>query len=200
MIIESMIANLRFQTNSYWFGDTSTQEIVIIDVGGNPHDIKRKFEKSNFKPIAIILTHSHPDHSAGALDLSQICKIPLYCHSNAFRVSVSDYPNVKFVKEPDVIEVGSEKLQIINSPGHSPGGIMLVSFENKLIFTGDTLFRGNIGRTDLPGSNFNTLMESIKKIMHDPRITDDFAIFPGHGGKSDIDREKKTNIFRDNFL
>jgi glyoxylase-like metal-dependent hydrolase (beta-lactamase superfamily II) len=99
-----------------------------------------------------------------------------------------------------VIEVGSEKLQIIDSPGHSPGGIMLASFENKLIFTGDTIFRGNIGRTDLPGSNSNTLMESIKKIMSDPRITDDFAIFPGHGGNSNIGREKNTNMFRDNFL
>ena len=91
-------------------------------------------------------------------------------------------------------------MQIIDSPGHSPGGIMLVSFENKLVFTGDTLFRGNIGRTDLPGANYNTLMESIKKIMHDPRITDDFVLFPGHGGNSDIAREKKTNMYRDDFL
>ena len=73
------------------------------------------------------------------------------------------YNNPKYIQEPDVVEVGSEKLHVLDSPGHTLGGVMLVSFENKVIFTGDTLFAGSIGRTDFAGGNYSTLIELYSK-------------------------------------
>ncbi len=176
-----------FQTNCYLFGDEETKEIVIIDPGGNPGEIKKRTEK--FKPIAIILTHSHPDHAGAAMEVKDMFKIPIYVNKNEIRGQVSGNENFIFVNESYVIEIGSEKLHVIDSPGHSTGGIMLVSYENKIIFTGDTLFRGSIGRTDF-GGNYNTLMERIRKIMHNTIITEDFTFFPGHVWISKIGLEK----------
>jgi glyoxylase-like metal-dependent hydrolase (beta-lactamase superfamily II) len=197
MILESMQVNF-MGTNCYIFGDEKTKEVVLIDTGGEPLAIIRRIENREFKPIGIILTHGHPDHTQGTKKVRDHFGIPVMYHPDEQKMI--GYQDVKFIKEPDVVEVGSEKLHIIDSPGHTHGGMMLVSFENKVVFTGDTLFAGSIGRTDFAGGDYPTLMNSIQKIMRHEKITDDFQVLPGHMQESTIGREKTMNMFRQDFL
>ncbi|MHA1727666.1 MAG: MBL fold metallo-hydrolase [Promethearchaeota archaeon] len=198
MILESLIVNYMFNTNCYLFGDEKTSEIVIIDPGGNFSDIKNMIEKNKFKPIAVILTHAHGDHIGAAKEVMEFFDIPLMVHKNELQ-RLKFKKEFKLIKENDVIEVGSEKLHVIDSPGHTSGGIMLISYDNKLIITGDTIFHRSIGRTDF-GGNYNQLMKSIHKIFTNPKISDDFFIFPGHMEKSTIGFERQFNMFRKDFL
>ena len=191
---------MMFQTNCYLFGDENTKEIVIMDPGGNASEIKNIIEKEGFRPVAVILTHKHMDHVGAALEVSKhFGNITLIGHEKDFRKTKFDKGNFRFVSENDEINIGKEILHVIDSPGHSKGGIMLVSYENKLVFSGDTLFKGSIGRTDF-GGNYEHLMNSIRKIMRNERITDDFLVLPGHMGVSSIGVERKTNMFRNDFL
>ena len=190
-----------YQTNCYLFGDENTKEIVIMDPGGNASEIKKVIEKDGFRPVGVILTHKHGDHVDGALEVSKkFGNIGLIGHENDFRKTKFDKGNFRFVKESDEIKIGNEILHVIDSPGHTEGGIMLVNYENKLVFTGDTLFKGSIGRTDFPGGNYEHLMNSIRKIMRNEKIKDDFLVLPGHMGVSNIGVERKTNMFRNDFL
>lgn len=198
MILQTIVCNM-MGTNCYIFGDEVTKEIVIIDPGGEPLAIKRRIENSEFKVITILITHGHPDHTGAAKTLSEeLGNIPIMYNRND--LGMAGIRDAQFIKEPDIIEVGSEKLHVLDAPGHSPGGIMFVSYENKIIFTGDTIFRGSIGRTDL-GGDYDQLMATIKnKIMYNPQITDEFTILPGHMDESTVGNERRTNMFRRDFL
>ena len=116
--------------------------------------------------------------------------IPLLIHPNDFRRGIHE--KVKYIQENDTVEIGSEKLHIVDTPGHTSGGIMLISYNNQLIFTGDTLLRGRLPRQLV---DFDELLASMKKIMFYPGVTDNFEIFPGHGKKSTIGEEKRNNEF-----
>ncbi|MBN2156457.1 MAG: MBL fold metallo-hydrolase [Candidatus Lokiarchaeota archaeon] len=186
-------------TNCYIFGDENTHEVVLIDTGGNPLLIIQCIEDKGYKPIGIILTHGHPDHTGGTQKVKEHFDIPVMYHPKEQKMI--GYDNVKSIQEPDVLEVGSERLHVLDSPGHTQGGIILVSYENKLIFTGDTLFSGSIGRTDFAGGDHSHLMQSIRtKIMRNNKINDDFRIFPGHMDASTVGKEKRTNMFRRDFM
>jgi len=199
MILESMVSNLMYGTNCYIFGDEKTKQVVIIDAGGEPTAIVQRIENREYKPIALICTHGHFDHTGGVEYLRDHFKIPVMYNEKDHKMI--KFHNVKFIKEPEVIEIGSEKLHVLDSPGHSPGGILLVSYKNKIIFTGDTLFASSIGRTDFAGGDYGTLMNSIRfKIMRNEKVTDDFQILPGHMQESTIGREKKMNMFKRDFL
>jgi len=198
MILESMVCNF-MGTNCYIFGDEKSKEVVIIDAGGEPLAIIRRIELREFKPIALINTHGHPDHTGGTETIREHFNIPVMYHPNEQKLV--GFHEVTHVKEPDVIEVGSERLHVLDSPGHSPGGMLLVSYENKIIFTGDTLFAGSIGRTDFAGGDYSTLMNSIRfKIMRNKKITDDFQVLPGHMQESSVGIERTKNMFKRDFL
>ncbi len=188
-------------TNCYIFGCSETKKVVLIDTGGEPNAIKTRIENKGYKPTAIILTHGHPDHTGGTKALQQMFNIPvMYNKNDSGMIRITEKEGAKFIKEPDIIDVGSEKLHVLDSPGHSFGGIILANYKNKLLFVGDTIFMGSIGRTDF-GGNYNTLMASIKnKIMNNPKVTDDFAILPGHMDETTVGRERQTNMFRKDFL
>jgi len=186
-------------TNCYIFGDEETKEVVIIDAGGEPLAIIRRIENREFKPIALINTHGHPDHTGGTETIRDHFDIPIMYHTNEQKLIGFD--DVTHVQEPDVIEVGSEKLHVLDSPGHSPGGMLLVSYENKILFTGDTLFAGSIGRTDFAGGDYSQLMDSIRfKIMRNKKITDDFQVLAGHMQESTVGQERTMNMFKRDFL
>jgi hydroxyacylglutathione hydrolase len=186
-------------TNCYIFGDEKTKEVVIIDAGGEPLAIIRRIENNGYKPIALINTHGHPDHTGGTETIRDHFKVPVMYHPNEQKMI--KFKDVTYIQEPDVIEVGSEKLHVLDSPGHSEGGLLLVSYENKILFTGDTLFAGSIGRTDFAGGDYSELMNSIRsKIMRNKRITDDFQVFPGHMQETTVGQERRKNMFKQDFL
>ena len=102
-------------------------------------------------------------------------------------IGIRKVDNINFIKENDLIKIGVERLHVIETPGHTKNDIMLIDYKNMLIFTGDALLRGRIPRQLI---NYNQLMDSIRKILYYPKISDEFKIYPGHGGHSTIGKEK----------
>lgn len=165
--------------------------------------VKRK----GLKPVCILLTHGHFDHVLGVAELSAAYDgIPVYMNpadkttleNNSYfsRTFGADMPTpftTKDVKEGDVIPVGSLAFEVIETPGHTPGGVCYFERKEKLLFSGDTLFAGSIGRTDHPGGDYDALMKSIfeKLIILDG----DVKVVPGHGPASEIAQERMTNPF-----
>ncbi|MFX1280421.1 MAG: MBL fold metallo-hydrolase [Promethearchaeota archaeon] len=173
----------RFRTNCYLFGDESTKEIGIIDPGIDSYEVINSIKRGGYKPIYLIGTHPHHDHIQCAYDIMEYFNIPLLING----VGKSNLEDIHFVKENDIIEIGSERLHVIETPGHTKNDIMLIDYKNTLIFTGDTLLRGRLPRQLM---NYEYLMASIRKILYYPKISDEFKIYPGHGGLSTIGQER----------
>ena len=149
-------------------------------------------EKEQLTPIYVIGTHGHHDHIQSAFKIMDFFSISLLIHPNDFQRNVIE--KVKYIQENDVVDIGSEKLHIVDAPGHTSGGIMLISYSNRLIFTGDTLLRGRLPRQLV---DFDELLASMKKIMFYPGVSDNFEIFPGHSKKSTIGEEKQIYKFKE---
>jgi hydroxyacylglutathione hydrolase len=199
-----------FQENTYILSD-ETGDCVIVDPGFSSD--KEKNELVNFiadnslKPVAIINTHCHIDHILGCAYLQKAYNIPFYIHSqetdlmqNAqeyakfYGLKIENIPQPDgFLKEGDTYNFGNSVLSVLHVPGHSPGSICLYSENNRFILTGDVLFRGSIGRSDLPGGDYNTLIKNIKsKILILPR---EVLVLSGHGPSTNIGLESDTNPF-----
>ena len=199
-------------TNCYIFGSDTTKEVVIIDPGAEGDTIIKAVEDLGVKPIAVLLTHTHFDHTMKVGKIVRNYKIPLMFNKKEFDSGV--FTNLrkadKWLSEGDSIKIGEIDLHILETPGHSPGGISFYSKDVKefngkkidgIVFTGDLLFRRSIGRSDIGGGNQNQLFSSIKnKIMYNPELSDDFIIFPGHMGNTSIGEERKLNMFKSFFL
>lgn len=184
-------------TNCYFFGDDLTKEILIIDPGGDEDQIREKVQTKNLKPIGIIFTHEHFDHTHAAKALKKIFEVPIIYHVNAKIINIKAD---RKVKEGDQLLAGSETLDVLDAPGHSKGGLILASYKNKLMFVGDSLFAGSIGRTDL-GGNYDILMHTIHdKIMFNPKVDDTFQIYSGHSEVTTVGIERQSNPFRHDFL
>ena len=183
IILNQLKVSGRFRTNCYLFGDESTKEIGIIDPGIDSNDVKSVIKREGYKPVYLIGTHAHHDHIQCATDIMDYFTIPLLI-MNYGRMNAD---NIVFIKENDVIEIGVENLHVIETPGHTRNDVMLIDYKNRLIFTGDALLRGRIPRQL---TNYNNLMDSIRKILYYPKISDEFKIYPGHGGHSTIGKEK----------
>ena len=158
------------------------------------------------KPVCILLTHGHFDHILGVSKLAGKYGIPVYMHpeerftlenntyfSTLFGIPVPEEFVSSDVADGDIIEVGAMKFEVISTPGHTRGGVCYYERENKILICGDTIFAGAIGRTDVPGGDYDTLMKSIfEKVM---TLDSDVTIFPGHGPESDLATEGMTNPF-----
>lgn len=195
-------------TNSYIVIDDSTNDAVVIDVPPDSKDDIKKIlenEKANLKEIW--LTHSHWDHTGDAPDLRDEKDVPILLHKSdeyrlldpnsylgfsipyKFRAAKAD----SYIKENDELFIGSIKFRVIETPGHTEGGVSFYCEEENILIVGDTLFKDSIGRTDLHGGDIHTLLNSIKeKVITLPDSTD---VYPGHGPKTTILREKKLNPF-----
>ena len=205
MILKKLIVG-SIGTNCYVFG--SDKEVVIIDPGGNPEMIISTIEELGVSPIAILLTHEHFDHTTGVEAVLNQYKIPLMYSKNGFRRSVKEAN--KRLAEGDEIKIDNISLRVLETPGHSRGGVCYYTKEVKeidgkkidgIIFTGDLLFRRSIGRTDIGGGNQGELFSSIKnKIMYNPELTDNFLVLPGHMGITSIGEERSLNMFKSYFL
>ena len=200
-----------FSENTFIVYD-DTKECIIIDPGCYKDNERKELEKyisdNNLKPIMLINTHCHIDHVFGNQFVSmrwslglQINKLDLDILKNNVELAqlygfenyeISPMPK-KFLNENDEINFGNSKLTIILTPGHSPGHISLYSSKEKIIISGDILFNNGIGRTDLPGGNYDTLIKSIKEKLL--VLEDETIVFCGHGPSTTIGKEKLKNPF-----
>jgi len=198
------------QVNTYILAEDSG-DCAIIDCGC--YDKNESDEFSNFlddkqlKPVMLLNTHSHLDHIFGnkfileryglrayASELDEINRKNAAQHALIFGLSMDEPPETGgFITDNQIVTFGNTKLLALHVPGHTTGSIAFYSVPDKCVFTGDALFAGSIGRTDLPGGNYEILMNSIReKLFTLPPST---VVYPGHGEKTTIDNEIKTNPF-----
>jgi len=173
---------------SYVIADDATREAVVVDSSFNAGELTLILKTENLKLKYIINTHNHSDHTAGNHELRSIFNAKIVAHSTS-RINADAKVN-----DGDVIRIGSTQMQIIHTPGHTPDGICLL-VDNQKLLTGDTLFVGECGRTDMPGGNSKNMYDSLfNKIL---KLNDDVEVYPGHdyGSKpsSTIGEEKRSN-------
>ena len=204
-------------TNCYILICEQTHKALIIDPGfpaEEANDILNEILQNGFKVEKILNTHGHVDHIIGNEILKRLTKSKILIHRNDALMLIDPSKNLssmlgldiispkadRLLEEGDIIKVGNLELEVIHTPGHTEGSISLFCEKEKVVFTGDTLFAGSIGRTDLPGSSFEKMMHSLKKLMN---LSDETVVYPGHGGKTTIGREKRMIPFlsslRENF-
>lgn len=192
------------ETNCYVLGDEESKEAVVIDPGGDFEDIDRELKKLKLTVKYIILTHGHFDHTGALAWLKKNSNAEILIHSADANMLSADQsqpffldsgsgpcPADRMMAEGEKIKFGENTLEVLHTPGHTPGGISLVI--DKMIFTGDTLFCGSVGRADLPGSSYRKLIDSIRTKLLSK--SDDYVIYPGHGPKSTIGEERRSNPF-----
>lgn len=191
--------------NCYILGCEETKEAVVIDPGDEADRILMTLAQDNLKVKYIINTHGHFDHVGANKELRDVTKAELMIHAEdehmlseltqhaaAFGLSADDSPPADItIADNDEIKFGNITLKVIHTPGHSRGGICLLT--DKVLIAGDTLFAGSIGRTDLPGGDYDTLISSIKtKLLI---LDEDTIVYTGHGPETTIGREKQINPF-----
>ena len=189
-------------TNCYIVQDEETKETMVIDPGGDVDKIIEMLNTIHAKVKYILLTHCHGDHIAGVNELKQRVGGKILIHrldEEGLRdpnVNLAEYVGLGRVivqadarlDDGDLIHVGNLEFKILHTPGHTKGGISIYSEEEKLLFSGDTLFRGSWGRTDLPTSSFEDIIKSItEKLMVLP---EDTIVYPGHGKSTMIKEEE----------
>jgi glyoxylase-like metal-dependent hydrolase (beta-lactamase superfamily II) len=197
------------QANCYIIGCPKTHEAAIIDPGAEPELIMSVITKNQLKPVKIINTHGHPDHIGANRFIKEITQAPILIHAADKEMllnplpmpfdaeeKVSSPPADLLISEGDIIKVGELSLEIMETPGHSPGSICLKM--NNILLTGDTLFAGTIGRTDLPGGSIEAITQSIKQKLL--ALPGDTEVYPGHGPSTTIHQEKHYNPFFSDYL
>ena len=204
MILKTLVVGL-LETNCYILGDEKTKDAVVIDPGEEFEEIDKQLKVSGLKVKYIVLTHGHFDHTGALARLRESTGAEILIHAEDASMLSSSGQAQPFLldsgaepcaadrtlKEGDKIRFGEATLEVLHTPGHTPGGISLVT--DKMIFTGDTLFCGSVGRTDLAGGSFSKLIDSIKgKLL---AKEDDYLIYPGHGPATSIEDERKQNPF-----
>lgn len=199
-----------FQENTYVLWDESL-ECIIIDPGcyNNEEEIELKtfISDQQLKPVKVVNTHCHIDHILGNAFCVDYYKIPLLYHAleehimagargsaAMFGVRLTESPKADTFLEAGVpVTFGNSKLDVVFTPGHSPGSVCLIADQEDFVIGGDVLFQLSIGRTDLPGGDHDTLLNSIRKELF--TLPDYYIVYPGHGPNTEIGFEKKSNPF-----
>ncbi|MGF7185366.1 glyoxylase-like metal-dependent hydrolase (beta-lactamase superfamily II) [Desulfitispora alkaliphila] len=208
MILKQLVVGGTFGSNCYVLGCPNTKEGMIIDPGGDADTILKTVEELDLKIKFIVNTHGHLDHIAANGILKKETGAGILIHSEDAEMLTDPKKNLssymgqnivspkadKLLQEGDNIVIGDDiKLEVLHTPGHSKGGICLVT--DNYVFTGDTLFAGSIGRTDFPGGNHITLLKSVQDKIF--TLSEQLEVHPGHGPKSTVGEEKSTNPFFD---
>ena len=208
MKIDSLILGA-YETKCYILRkDKTAKDCLIVDTGLNAGRMIDFLRENKLNPVAVVLTHGHIDHIAGLVQLQeQYPDIKVYIHKlDAEMLTGSDDNLSEFigggfaaraadflVDEGDIIEQAGVKLEVFHTPGHTRGGICLYSKDDKIVFVGDTLFAGSVGRTDFPGGSMTGLVKNIKKKLL--TLPEDTTVYPGHGPSTTIEEEKTNNPF-----
>jgi hydroxyacylglutathione hydrolase len=200
MLIEVFTVGV-LSTNCYVASCKETKEAIVIDPGldfsSEAQQIFSYIDQANLKVVYIVDTHGHEDHVKANALFQKKFNVPICIHT-LDEPFLEDLQNGKspapiLLEEASLIKFGTETLQVMHTPGHTPGSICLVG--EKLVFTGDTLFAGSIGRTDFVEGSMSDMRLSLNKLV---RLPDSFIVFPGHGEASLIGQEKKMNPFLNN--
>ncbi len=200
MLVETFTVGM-LSANCYVASCPNTKEAIVIDPGLDfPSEAQPIFdyiEEANLKVKFIVNTHGHSDHVKGNVVFQEKYNVPVCIHPlDAHFIEGEEkgkFPGDVMLNEGTFLHCGSETLQVMHTPGHTPGSICIVG--EHLIFTGDTLFAGGIGRTDFPGGSMGDMAASLEKLTNLP---DYLLVYAGHGETSMIGEEKRTNPFLNN--
>ncbi|MBW2091553.1 MAG: MBL fold metallo-hydrolase [Deltaproteobacteria bacterium] len=177
-------------SNCYVLGDEKSGQGVVIDPGGDAELIAQTLNENGLTLTSIINTHGHWDHTGGNTTLKSLAGGRILMHAAD---SNQGFAPDGYLIEGDRIQFGPYELEVLETPGHSPGGISLYLPEAGVVFVGDLLFAGSIGRTDIAGGSFSTLIQAVKdKIFPLP---DQTTVLPGHGPMTTVGQEKQFNPF-----
>ncbi len=204
MKVETVVVGA-LETNCYLVYCQKSLECAVIDPGADPDKIFSALRSKKLDPVVIINTHGHVDHIGANQDLKEQFDIPLLLHKadlpllqNALLSEIAMLLGARKSPEPDgflnegqEIRFGRESLKVLTTPGHSPGGVSLLGQD--LLFSGDTLFCGGVGRTDLPGGSGKDLVRSIRERIF--TLPANVRVFPGHGPSTSVGSEKDTNLY-----
>jgi glyoxylase-like metal-dependent hydrolase (beta-lactamase superfamily II) len=200
-----------FQKNGFVVGCPRTREAVLIDPGDEVGQLLDVVARQQLSVKYILLTHAHIDHVTGVAEAVAALHAPVYLHRDDLRLynAVPQQAAMFGLPVPVVPAVdhfydlgrpltfGDLEVHVHHTPGHCPGGVCLqigtAGQPGRDLFVGDTLFAGSIGRTDLPGGDYETLMHSIRAVLF--ALGDDAAVYPGHGPATTIGKERRTNPF-----
>ena len=183
-------------TNCYLLEDENTHAAAVVDPGDEAARILAQAKEDGVEIKLILLTHAHYDHTTGVAELHKaLPNVPVYLHpDDAARLGTPVFPPLGMESTPykdgDVVRVGDIDVQVLHTPGHTPGGVCLMAGD--VLFTGDTLFQGSMGRTDLPGGSYEQIMASLARLA---RLPGDFQVLPGHMGMSTLEAERKSNYY-----
>ena len=201
-----------FEVNCYLIIDNATNQCAIVDpaceASFEDAQLTQYIDDMSLNVTHILLTHAHIDHIAGLRQCCEHYKLPVTMHADGrkllrqaeaygsimgFAVGNMDDLKVNEVEDDEVIHLGETEIECRHVPGHCPGSICYVLPEDKAVITGDALFHFSIGRTDLPGGDYPTLIDYIKRRLL--TLPDDYRVLPGHGIASQIGKERKYNSF-----
>jgi len=204
MIIKKLVVG-PLESNCYTISDENKKEVLVVDPGDEPDSILDLVNENNYDLKYILCTHGHFDHVGAIPELKKVTGAKIVIHRDEIEIynSTRDQAAIlwEYVIEPlpepdilasegDKLEIGDLRFEILHTPGHSPGGICL--YGEGILITGDTLFAGSVGRTDLYGGDIEKLKSSFKRLMSLP---DSVKVLPGHGPESTIGKEKTDNFF-----
>ncbi len=197
------------QANCFIVWDEVSKEAIVIDPGDEPDRIIHFLEEKGLHVKYLLCTHAHFDHVGALPELKKQTGAPIAIHlaereiyegardmAAFFGYDIERLPDPDiYLKDNDLLKIGSIEFRILHTPGHSPGGVCL--YGNGVIFTGDTVFAGSVGRTDFYGGSIDDLKSSFQKVLSLPPRT---KILPGHGPETTVEQEKRENLFSVEFL
>ena len=196
-----------FEQNASILYCSETKKCAIVDPGGDIEILLKIAKDNQLVPEKILLTHGHIDHAGGATEIAKILRVKIHGpheddkflldsleeQGKMFGLNSKDCSPDVWLDEGDIVTIGKEKLETYFCPGHTPGHLIFYNLESKLAIVGDVLFCGSIGRTDLPGGNFDDLIQSVKDKLWP--LGRDIEFIPGHGPMSTFEAERQSNPF-----